>query len=387
MNKLILCFLLLSTIPLYAQENSDDTLEVHPHTPSDEFVAPAKPDELTDTSEEKTQEHAKKENRLKSEINLPPTEKGEFVPPITEVEEPAVTEKVELTEKEKEAEAKAAEKAEPVEDQFVPVAKPELIPKTKATYVETEVEQLKEFNPYKSHWLFTFGFEHAKYEVVPEKEFAFEGKKDFKNDFQELWGGRLGFGGEIYLGGGFITRTMAEGYYMGTLFSRVLNGGDEAEDVDFAYTKKTGQILGFDASQSLGWMFDMKTKNPFMDEWSYLTIEPFVEAGIGIGWAYQNINHSYDTTGDSGGVDERYKLTVRDDLVNARIGGGINMTSRKGFFLNMRATVNRFDITKRSIDGFRKQSADTSPTVFDETQKNASIEPVIMYTLGGGYKF
>lgn len=254
--------------------------------------------------------------------------------------------------------------------------------------MKAEVEDKKRFNPRASHWVTTFGFETSKYEVIPEKKFEFEGeKKNFRNEQQELWGGRIGFGGEVYLGAGFVTRSMLEGYYMGTLFSRILNGGDEAEDIEFAYTKRTGQILGGDAAQSLGWMFDLKTKNPFMDEMTYLIVEPYIEAGIGLGWAYQNINHSYDTTAPAspGGVAERYKLRVRDDLLNARIGGGINLTSSTGFFLNLRATINRFEVTKRNIDGFKTQSGST--TVFDETNKNAKIDPIVIYTLGGGYKF
>jgi hypothetical protein len=250
--------------------------------------------------------------------------------------------------------------------------------------VETSLFDPKAFNPRQSHWITTFGFEGSKYRNIPEGKYAFEGKKDFKAGAQEIWGGRLGFGGELYLGKGFLARTMAEAYYMGTLFSRILNGGEEAEDVEFAYTKKTSQLYGFEASQSLGWMFDFRAKNPFMDTYSYLNLETFVEAGVGIAWAYNRTNYQYDT-GDTN-VQEYYRMRMRDDLVNARVGAGFNLTSTKGFFLTVKATMNNYMVTQRKIDGFREEN-NQARTVFNDTDKNANIDPVLIYALGGGYKF
>lgn len=388
MNKLILCFLLLSTLPLYAQESSeldlgDEGVESNPVVTESETIDV--PEEIAgESSIEKSEVKTKEVSTLKKDMNMGTTSKEEFVP---EIDESIVDHKEpEMSEAEKAEIAKAAEKAEPVEDEFVPAVKPELVKYTPATTVETEVETEKKFNPRKSHWLFTFGFENSKYEVIPEKRFEFEGRKDFKNDQKELWGGRLGFGGEIYLGAGFITRSIVEGYYMGTLFARVLNGGADAEDVEFAYTKETGQILGGDISQSLGWMFDLKTKNPFMDEMTYLTIEPFIEAGLGKAYAYNRTNYSYDTGTTPTSARESYRLRVRDDLLNARVGAGINMTSSAGFFLTLRATVNRYELTQRKIDGFTQPNGQTT-TEFNETQKDAKIDPIVIYTLGGGYKF
>lgn len=236
-------------------------------------------------------------------------------------------------------------------------------------------------NPRKSHWLSTFGFEGTKYDVP----FNFTGaEKSFKPNQQELWGGRIGFGGEIYLGAGFNTVSKVEGYYMGTLFSRVLNAGPEDDDIEFAYSKRTGQIFGVDASQSIGFMFDMKTKNPFMDEWAYLTVEPFIEAGIGMARAYNRVNYSYDT--GSSGTQERYKSRINDDLINARVGAGVNLTSTSGFFLYLKATVNRYDITERKSKTYTQPDGLPGSTV-ETTDKNAKIDPVTVYALGGGYKF
>jgi hypothetical protein len=267
-------------------------------------------------------------------------------------------------------------------EEFVPPAPtiPAILP-APDLQVEAEVEDKKPFNPRQSHWVTTFGFESTKYEVLPDP-YVFNGKKDFSKRNQELWGMRLGFGGEIYLGAGFVTRSMVETYYVGTLFSRVLNGGAEDADVKFAYTKVTGQMLGADASQSLGFMFDFKTKNPFMGTMTYLSIEPYVEAGIGKAYAYNRTNYSYklDTT------DEAFKLRVRDDLLNARVGAGINLTSNQGFFLALKATVNRYEITQRKIDGYTQENG-TGRAAINDSPKDAKIDPVVIYTLGGGYKF
>jgi hypothetical protein len=115
---------------------------------------------------------------------------------------------------------------------------------------------------------------------------------------------------------------------------------------------------------------------------TYLSIEPYVEAGIGKAYAYNRTNYSYklDVT------DEAFKLRVRDDLLNARIGAGINLTSNQGFFLALKATVNRYEITQRKIDGYTQENG-SARTPISQSPKDAKIDPVVIYTLGGGYKF
>jgi hypothetical protein len=278
------------------------------------------------------------------------------------------------------ARAKTPTEPKPLEAEYVATSTPEQT-------VATALFDPKAFNARTSHWVTTFGFEGTKYRNLPEgAEYKFEGRKDFKAGYQEIWGGSLGFGGELYLGAGFLARTMMEGYYMGTLFSRILNGGDEAEDVEFAYTKRTSQLYGFEASQSLGWMFDFRAKNPFMDTYSYLNLETFVEAGVGMGWAYNRTNYSYDTGTAPSAAQEGYRVRMRDDLVNARVGAGFNLTSTKGFFLMLKGTLNNYMVTQRKVDGFTQENG-TTATPYNDTDKNVNIDPVIVYALGGGYKF
>lgn len=245
-----------------------------------------------------------------------------------------------------------------------------------------ETKDHKKFEPYKSHWLVAFGFEGMKYEVP----FDFTGeRKTIEPGDQELWGGRLGLGGELYLGSGFMTTTKVEAYYVGTLFARKLNAGPDDEEEEFGSTKRTGQVLGFDISQSIGYMFNMKTKNPVMDEWAYLTVEPFIEAGIGMGWAFNRIDYEYDT-GPTPGVREAYKQRVRDTLLNARIGGGVNFTGNNGYFFFIKGFVNTFDISERKVETFTKPNQ-LGGDDESETLKDVNIDPVITYAIGGGYKF
>lgn len=266
---------------------------------------------------------------------------------------------------------------------FVPQGNPTAASTELDVTSETEIDEKEYYYVRKSRWVTTFGFENTKYPTI----FEFNGRKDFEKDEQDLWGGRLGFGGELHIGKGLVTRTMVEGFYVGTLFSRTLNGGVTAESVKFAYTKKTGQMYGVDVSQSLGWIFDYKTKNPFMDTWGYLTFEPFVEAGIGRANAMNRLNYSWDTGTSPSGSQERYRRKVTDELLNARVGAGFNITSKKGFFLMLRATVNRYAITSRKVEGFTQPVGPASNVPIDEKPKNAKIDPIVIYTLGGGYKF
>ena len=243
---------------------------------------------------------------------------------------------------------------------------------------EVEIGVGRQFKSTESHWYTIFGFEAMEYDIP----FTFDGeKKDFSQDQRQLYGGRLGFGGEIYLGIGFLISTRLEGYYMGTLFEAAKTADPELEDEDIATTKDTGQIYGADIVQTLSFIWELKTKNPFMDEMTYLTVEPFVEAGIGRAWAYNQKDYSYDTTE----IIEEYDQSFTDELTNTKIGGGINFTSRQGFFLYLKATQNRYDITKRTTKGYFYRDGSTRADVGSNPTKD--LEPIMIYALGGGYKF
>lgn len=271
-----------------------------------------------------------------------------------------------------EARAKTPE-VKPLDSEFV--AEP--VPKQN---LETAIFDPKAFNPRASHWYTTFGFEGMEYDLP----FMYVGAKEkFNPEKRQLYGGRLGFGGEIHLGAGFMTSTRVEGYYMGTLFEKAKTADPGLANDDIATVKDTGQIYGADAVQTLSYLWDIKTRNPFMDTYSYVTIEPFIEAGIGKAQAWNKKDYSYNIPTQ---VKEEYDQSFKDDLTNVKFGAGVNITSRRGFFLYLRATQNRYDITKRTTKGYYYPNGQTTPIPVN-SNPSTKLDPIMVYSLGGGYKF
>ncbi len=249
---------------------------------------------------------------------------------------------------------------------------------TPVPMVTSEIMDEDEFVPRKGHWITTFGFEGSEYEVP----FNFNGtEKNFSSENRALYGARLGFGREFYLGWGFNTTTKLEGFYMGTIGQRVETVGSEDLDEESAFFKKTGQFYGGEASQSLGFIFDLKTRNPLLDEVVHLIVEPYVFAGIGQGRAYNRINYNYDST-----ISENYRVRIEDAVTISSMGGGINFTSLAGFFLFLKATQYRLDITKRTENGVSQLDGE-APIVIDNTLTDLDSKLITIYSLGGGYKF
>jgi hypothetical protein len=236
----------------------------------------------------------------------------------------------------------------------------------------------------KSHWVANFAFEGMKYELP----FEFEGaKKNVRDRDQELWGGRVGVGGQIYLGAGFFTTSSLETFYVGTLTQSIKVANPTVPDEEAGAIKRTGGLYGAEVSQNLGYIIEFRTKNPIMDEWSYLTFEPFVEAGLGVARAYNAVHYQYQTGDDPAGVHEKYKKRIRDELTNARVGAGFNITGRSGFYMTARVSINRYDITNRKVDSYTKHDDVTGSNGPSETQKDVKIDPITVFSIGGGYKF
>lgn len=248
----------------------------------------------------------------------------------------------------------------------------------------SEVDNKKPFSPRESHWLVSLGTEQIKYQVP----FEFAGtKKQFKPNEREMWGGRLGLGREFYLGAGFMTATKIEGYYLGTAFSKIESANPDV-NIDYAFTKHTGQMKGGDITQSLSYLFNFKTKNPLVGGMAYLTIEPFIEAGVGRAQAFNKFEYFYNTGPAVGSsqVHENYRETVIDDLITQKYGLGVNMTANSGFFFYMKATQNRLSVISRSKSGLVRDD-DGLPSSYKTYPKNVNLSPVMIYGFGGGYKF
>lgn len=243
------------------------------------------------------------------------------------------------------------------------------------------IENEKDFNHHKSHWLVSFGGEQISYDVP----FDYQGdRKKFEPGKQSLWGGRFGLGRQLYLGEGVVATTKLEAFYMGTLFESAINAAPEIETEEFSYTKKTGQIFGGDVTQSLGYLFNAKMKNPVMGEMTYLVIEPFIEAGVGIAWALNRQRYNYDT--GPGGVREEYDLKVSDTIISNRLGVGVNATSNEGYFFYLKATLYSFIDVQRKLRG--EGMVDDGPLIpLSKDPEGVDLDSTMIYALGGGYKF
>ncbi|HXH32585.1 MAG TPA: hypothetical protein VNJ01_17435 [Bacteriovoracaceae bacterium] len=242
-----------------------------------------------------------------------------------------------------------------------------------------EVETKPKFLKKTSHWVFNFNFEYLKYDVP----FAFAGeKKNIRPENRDFFGGRFGFGRELFLRPGIISTTRLDGYFNGTLDLTNLKGGDDEDAEVFSKYKREGYLYGLDINQTLGYLFEMKTKNPMMEDMTYLTIEPYVLAGVGAARAFNSVVYEYDLT-----VVEKYNVEINDDLANFRLGIGLNFTSNLGYFFNIGVTQNNYKILERKLKGEFQRNGDASPTLQNDTMKDVSIDEIWIYSLGGGFKF
>jgi hypothetical protein len=241
-----------------------------------------------------------------------------------------------------------------------------------------KIETKKVFNSRESHWVTSFGFETMKYEVPID----FTGvKAKFKDQKREIFGGRIGVGREFHLGGGFLTTSRIEGFYMGTLFEKAQNAGPEQASETISYTKKTGHVYGADLTQSFSYVFDFKIKNPFIDERISMSLESFVFAGLGRGKVYNRLSYHYETN-----ILEDYRIRVEDKINTTSLGAGFNLISSEGFFFYLKATQYQLGITDRSEKGLSQPSG--QPLVrLNRTTKSVSSDPTYVYAIGGGYKF
>ena len=245
-----------------------------------------------------------------------------------------------------------------------------------------EMQAESDFNHRKSNWVASFGFEGTRYEIPYE----FDGDEaNFDTEERELWGGRLGFGRDFYLGGGLIFGARLEGYYMGTLFTDAKTADPEF-DLDVASEKNNGHVYGADAIAHLGWMFDFQTKNPFLGEMTYLAFELFVEAGIGKGKSYQNKNYRFDA---APATDERYNMIMEDEFTSAIASAGLNVLSTTtGAFLYLRASRVSQSIDKREIRGKSQPNGQAAVDLSEQSyDKSPDTDPLHIFALGGGLKF
>jgi hypothetical protein len=248
----------------------------------------------------------------------------------------------------------------------------------------------KKFNPLESHWLFGMSIEGSAYPTP----FNFQGDKATYQDVgkkkqtQTIFGPRFFWGGEFYLGKGLMTSTRLEGYFQSTIFKDTKTADPLKPTTTIAEDQTVAQLWGGDLVQTLSYVFEVKVKNHLVDEISYLTIEPFIEAGIGTAKAYNYKKYYWDTSGavSPDGVSEFYQDRIKEDLINHRFGAGIQLTSRQGFFFHLRVTQNNYHVSSRSETGYYKTT--NAPVVnINNSGITDKVHQIMIYSLGGGFKF
>jgi hypothetical protein len=297
---------------------------------------------------------------------------------------------------EKKAEEKIVKEKEPVEtfeDPFaLPPSEPEqmaVLPKSDTGMAPLPVAKLEkkiesgDFKAREGHWLGTFAFEGMGYPLPFDFKEATKPKYRFKEKDRGLYGVRMGFGREIYLGGGFMTSSRGELYYLGTLFEKKKYIEDNGTKLDFSFVKDSGQIYGGEVVQTLSYLIDFGAKNPIMEESSRLVFEPFVEGGLGIGKSYNKKNYEFKVAGQT---DERYKQSYDDTLANIKLGLGFQITSSEGYFLTVKVSQNQYIATTRESKTYKKPDGAPGVSTSDK-QSGVSLDQITMFTLGGGYKF
>lgn len=233
------------------------------------------------------------------------------------------------------------------------------------------------FNHRKSHWVTNFGFEGTQYKVP----FSYVGtKKSYDEESLELQGGRVGVGYEAYMGWGFLLGGRIDGYYMGTTFNRE-RFAKNVGNTQVRGEENRAQMYGGDLVGHAGWMFDYKTKNPFLDEMTYMAMELFAEAGVGAGQTYFTKEYF-----NRDSVDELYRGRITESYRSTTVSAGINFLSRTtGFFLNLKVSQMFLDVDETKIKAVRGDS--TATTTTNEDINNPDKDPVTIISVGGGYKF
>lgn len=238
------------------------------------------------------------------------------------------------------------------------------------------------FDPNKSHLEVYYGFNNFNYSI-PFPVYAGTTKNIVDPNFQ-TFGPRIGLGTQIYLFSGFSLMPRIDGYYSGLVNGKDQVARNTAGSV-ISSKRQVAQMYGGDASLALGWQFEMKSRNPFLKEMFRLTVQPFVEVGMGRSSGLYMYQYHYDDTSKL----EDYNVTIKDSLKQSHAALGFNLTARSGFFFYYRLSVNKFVALERKQSGslFTNGNSGTPSSADRAVQKNVSLDSITSHAIGGGYRF
>ena len=245
-------------------------------------------------------------------------------------------------------------------------------------YLGRDMERVNVYNPKKSNWVTSFGFEGQGLPV--ERSFQGQGKS-FQDKNELLMGARLGIGRDFYLGAGFNTRTQLDGYFVGTIFEpkKAVTGEDSSASNSF--TQKQGNIFGGEISQVLSFITEFNAPVFIGEHKIKMYFEPFIEAGIGIGKSVFRFDYRMKTST----LDEEYRKVMDNTFISQRLSVGMNFISKSGYFLTLKASQVAHQISDSKSYEMAGNGGALSRRDID--QKNDTINLSYSYYLGGGYKW
>lgn len=227
----------------------------------------------------------------------------------------------------------------------------------------------------KGKWFLKTGMEYIRYRST-FPEYSGKHEKISENEEEDIWGYGLYFGREIYLGAGLSSSITLGGAYHKTLNSEVAKA---AEDIDFdvANTRRSHQILSYEATISLNYLFD----------YSVIDVQPFIEGGIGLGNARIEKYYQRKPVEDANAAEE-YDVVTEEQFTYTKVSVGVNFISFKGITSYFKLSTILTNISERDVTGDSNVFGTTA--VVDYTDSESDLNETATMTMahiGLGYMF
>ena len=228
----------------------------------------------------------------------------------------------------------------------------------------------------KSKWTIRSGFQFIDYPLALP-EFNGQHNNTTEDDTAGTYGISIGLGREFYWGAGLSSTLLFSGAYHKSI---VKESGQAAEDIDVevSNTRLDSQVVTYEGSLSLNYLFDYKV----------VDIQPFIEFGAGAGAA--NIEKKYtrkelptETNGS-----ELYFARSEEDFIYSRLALGVNIIAYDGFVSYLK--LNSYQMVKQSIEITGESNAFGSATTNNLNSEDKDFNQTVQVysaSLGMGYMF
>ena len=224
-------------------------------------------------------------------------------------------------------------------------------------------------------WFFKTGMEYLRYRsTFPEFSGQHEGIS--KNEEEDVWGYGIYFGRELYFGAGISSSITLGAAYHKTLNKELAKAAEDI-DYDVANTRKGHQVLTYEATITLNYLFDNKV----------VDVQPFIEGGLGVGNARIEKYYQRKPVPDAASAEE-YDVVTEEVFTYTKIGIGMNIISFEGFASYFKVSTILTSISERNTKGDSVAYGTTTPVSYDTKKKDLN-ESASMTTasIGIGYMF